>query len=405
MKNKNLSMIVRASFKARKLSSALFCFFVILSFVLVYLAVGIVVPLGENIETKINRHIMKREIDVSISYTSSDENVQWRLEKIRGIPNVVEVYEDPTLISVYEESGLLHDSYILEYVHKYFNPRILSGRAFEENEENVALVPAYFEDYNSAEGRIVKVEGAELVGKTLQLSDYTGAVHSLQVVGTYDSTDPMFKGDNFILIPRLQLMEFNELTQEYDRANTPEEYYRKPDHAYIAVIDSHQNTQAALNEMKNFATCSEQYMGIDEESYNMAFIILLLVTVFFALLTVFGFYMFLRSNINMRTKELALYRAIGYRSGHLFHIVLVEHLLLVLGSVVVGIGAFLLLTRFAVDPYLGEMFGSTFMSMSVDTNPLVAVVVVAGYVVVTLAVCAAAVRRSERIDLTILLME
>ncbi len=405
MKNNNFNSIVKASLKSRKLSSGMFCFFVAISFVLIFIAIGIIVPLGQNIETKINRHIIKREIGASMSYTTNEEERQRRIDKIMTIPHVVDMYEDTSLITMSETNGVLSESYIFRFVHRFFDLRILNGRAFDESESGVALVPAYFEEYNAKEQMIVKINGEDLVGQTLEFCDWTGVPRKTQIVGTYDNTDPIFNSKRTILIPYADAVRYDEEAYEYEVQNAPEGAEIRRDHHYIIVTDSHRNTRAVLEEAQKVTTCCEEYLNIDEETYNTAFIILLAVTVFFTVLTVLGFYMFLKSNINARTNELALYRAIGYNSKALYRIIFAEHLLLTACSLAFGVGAYYLLAHFAVNPYLDSMFGSTFMAITVSNNPLIAVVLIIGYILVTLLVCRSAVKRTEKIDLTVLLRE
>ena len=73
MKNKSLFSIVRASLMSNKALSAMFCFFVLISYVLIFLALGIIIPLGVNIETRLNRHIINREINIEMSEVVSEE--------------------------------------------------------------------------------------------------------------------------------------------------------------------------------------------------------------------------------------------------------------------------------------------------------------------------------------------
>ncbi len=405
MKNKNYYSIVKASLKSRKLSSGVFCFFVLISFVLIFIAIGIIIPLGQNIETRINRHIVKRELGASMSYTTNEEERQRRIDKIMTIPHVVDMYEDTYPITMSEARGVLSESYIFSFVHRYFEVRILSGRTFDENETGVAVIPHYIEEYNAKEQRIVKINGVDLVGQTLEFQDWTGATRKTTIVGTYDNTDPIFTSKRTILVPYADMVKYDKESYEYKVENAPEGAEIRRDHHYIIVTDSHRNTQEVFKEAQKVTTCYEEYLNVDEETYNTAFIILLVVTAFFTVLTVLGYYMFLKSNIKARTSELALYRAIGYKTIDMFRIILAEHLLLTAFSLVFGVGTYYLLAHFALNPYLDSVFGNTFMAITVSNNPLIAVALIAGYILITAGVCFSAVKRTEKIDLTVLLRE
>ena len=119
----------------------MFCSFVVISFVLIFLAVGIVFPLGQNISTKINNHILKREIVVTFPENFSDGYIEGRLSEINDLPHVEDIYEKPFEIPVNEQSGVLSGQYNLSYIHKHHFPKITSGKAFDESESGVMLVP------------------------------------------------------------------------------------------------------------------------------------------------------------------------------------------------------------------------------------------------------------------------
>ncbi len=401
MKNKNLFVIVKASVKARKVSAVMFCLFVVISFVLVFTAIGTVIPLRNNIDAKINNHILNRELVADFSEKLSDDKLNSSVEDIKGIDGVEDVYRMPAKLTVAEQSGVLYSMYELGWVHKYFEPEIVGGRAFEETESGVALVPNIIRDYNENEGVINEIKGEDLIGKTLELNDETNIMHKLKIVGAYDATDPIFTGKE-ILVPRGELIKYNEAVLE-NAQNFPVTI--SADKSYVVVTENPGCTDEVLAEVETITTAYSRSVNIDADSYNIAFAILLAATVFFVLLTVFGFYMFLKGNINARTSELALYRAIGYKTKSLFYVIFSEHLLLGACSVIAGIAAVCLIINLAVNPYLSRMFGQTFMEMTVSINPLFILALTAGYALVILLVCITAARRTEKTDLTILLRD
>lgn len=399
MKNKSLFSIVRASLLSNKALSAMFCFFVLISYVLIFAALGVIVPLGVNIETRLNRHVLNREINIEMSVVVSEEEKARRLKEISEIEGVIDIYENPYTFSVEETKGLLSEGFELDFVHKYFNFTLVDGRAFDESERGVALVPARFSGYNSSLGIIQETDGKTLMGKTLELKDGSGNVNSFEVVGTFDTTDPMFSGKE-ILVPREELLEIKD---EFLEA-MPDGMY-EDEYCAIVVTDSHKNTDEIYAKVEKITNSYCPKLPFDVESFNTAFVILLGSTVFFVILTVFGFYMFLKGNVNVRTNELALYRAIGFNSKNLFKIIAGEHLLLTGVSLALGAGVFYTLAYTVVNPYLAGFLGGTYMEMTVDSNPLYGVAVAAVYAVITLGITVTAVKRSEKIDLTVLLRE
>lgn len=399
MKNKSLNSIIKASLKSNKALSAMFCFFVLISYVLIFLAVGIIVPLGVNIETRLNRHIINREINIEMSEVVSEEEKARRLKEISEIEGVIDIYDNPYTFSVEEVNGLLGEGFELDFVHKYFTPTINDGRLFDENERGVALVPAHVSGYNPSLSIIQETDGSDLIGKTLELEDRSGNVNRFEVVGTFDTTDPFFSGKE-VLVPREELLEIKD---EFLEA-MPDGMY-EDEYSAIVVTDSHKHTEEIYKKVEKITNSYRPKLPFDVESFNTAFVILLGSTAFFIVLTVFGFYMFLKGNVNARTNELALYRAMGFNSKNLFKIIAGEHLVLTLLSIILGAGVFYSLAYFVVNPYLYSFLGSTYMEMTINSNPLFAILIAAVYIVITFGVTTTAVKRSEKIDLTVLLRE
>ena len=174
---------------------------------------------------------------------------------------------------------------------------------------------------------------------------------------------------------------------------------------FRSLIDNAENTEKVLDDVLNIRTAYRQPSLIDAETYNTALYILLAMLAFFILMVVLGFFMFVKNNVNGRTDELALYRSLGYKSKHIFYIIFSEHLLFGTLSLVFGVLITVLLDILIVNPYLETLVGNTIMSMSVGVNPMEVGVIFIFFAAVLLVVCRKGVKRSEKIDLTVLLRE
>lgn len=399
MKNKSIGMIVKAAFKSTAVMTVLFTAFTVVSYVLLLLAVGIMLPLGQNIEEKINNHILNREINAIITENVSYERRQERLNELSKLEHVISVYETPYEPTVTDENGVIFGEYTLSYIHRDYSPVITAGRAIEAQEQGVVLVPMRFNDYNAQTGIVTAVDGSTLIGKSLSLKASGGAVMSFEVVGAYDTTDPIFSGKE-LLASITDLLEYKKQMLE-----SPDQNIYSGDSIYTVLVDSSKNTDEVLKKAEKITVCYTPKLLTNAEIYNIAFSVLLTASVIFATLTVFGFYIFLKGNVNMRTKELALYRAIGYSSGELYRIIFTGHILPVLVSVTLGAALYILLGSFVINPYLDSFLGDTFMKMTLSESPIVMGAVGIGYVIITLLVSAAAVKRSKKIDLTVLLKD
>lgn len=401
MKNRNLNMLLKSSVASNKLSTTLYCIFIIFSTVLILISVSIAFPLKANIEEKINNHISNRELITEFKADASDELIKQNIDEIKKLEHVEEVYKMPALLGVSETSGALHDGYSLGFIHTGSEAVITSGRAFDESETGVALVPQNIRDFNPEENRIYDISGESLIGKTLVFVDECENSHEVKVVGAYSTSDPLYSNTQ-ILIPQADL---NKYTDEVLKNASSGGLSISSEKSYIILIDNAENTDKVLDEVLFIRTAYRQPSLIDADTYNTALCILLAMLAFFIVMVVLGFFMFVKNNVNGRTDELALYRSLGYKSKHIFYILFSEHLLFGILSLAFGVIITVMLDIFVVNPYLEMLVGNTIMSMSVGVNPIEVCLIFLFFTAILLVVCRKGVRRSEKIDLTVLLRE
>ncbi|GEM_PF-114102 len=401
MKNRNLNMLLKSSVASNKLSTTLYCIFIIFSTVLILISVSIAFPLKANIEEKINNHISNRELVTEFKADASDELIKQNIDEIKKLEHVEEVYRMPSLLGVSETSGALYDGYSLGFIHTGSEAVITSGRAFDESETGVALVPQNIRDFNPEDNRIYDISGESLIGKTLIFTDECENSHKVKVVGAYSTSDPLYSNTQ-ILIPQADL---NKYTDEVLKNASSGGLSISSDKSYIILIDNAENTDKVLDEVLFIRTAYRQPSLIDADTYNTALYILLAMLAFFIVMVVLGFFMFVKSNVNGRTDELALYRSLGYKSKHIFYILFSEHLLFGILSLAFGVIITVMLDIFVVNPYLEMLVGNTIMSMSVGVNPIEVCLIFLFFTAILLVVCRKGVRRSEKIDLTVLLRE
>ena len=401
MKNRNLNILLKSSVASNKLSTVLYCVFIIFSTVLILISVSIAFPLKANIEEKINNHLSNRELVTEFKADAPDELIKKNIDEIKKVELVEKVYKMPALLGVSETSGTLHDGYSLGFIHTGSEAVITSGRAFDESETGVALVPQNIRDFNPEDNRIYDISGESLIGKTLVFIDECDNSHKVEVVGAYSTSDPLYS-DTQILIPQADL---NKYTDEVLKNASSGGLSISSDKSYIILIDNAENTEKALDDVLFIRTAYRQPSMIDADTYNTALYILLAMLAFFIVMVVFGFFMFAKNNVNSRTNELALYRSLGYKSKQIFYIIFSEYLFLGLISIAVGIITTMFLSSIFVNPYLFTLVGNTIMEMTVSITLTQIVFIIMLFILILLLVCRSAVKRSEKIDLTILLRE
>ncbi len=402
MKIKNFFMLIKASVFSRKLSTGLFCFFIILSTVIILLSVCLIFPLRDNIENKINNHIFNRELSISFSSNTPQQDIDKDLSAIKEIEHISDIYLKPDVISVREKSGALHGEYTLDFLHNGYSINITLGRVFDETETSVAIVPEEIRVFNNANNKIEKINGEDLIGKNLEFSYGGENTYDAVVVGTYNISDPMFSGTQ-IIIPQKDLLKCNDKINE-KIAQSGSTVAREI--KYTVLVDSYKNTDKAASDISLIRQAAkEQTLGVDAESYNIALILLFAVLLVFIIMVISGLFIFLQNSVKNRTNELALYRSLGYKSKHLFSIVFIEHLFFGIISILYGAAITVLLNYLVVNPYLYSLVGNTLMEMTANVSVVDILCLLVFFIIILSIVCRSAVKRSEKIDLTVLLRE
>lgn len=397
MKLQNFTLLIKSSAKSHKLATTIFSIFIVISTVIMLTLISIIFPLSNNIENNINNHVFNREFVISFSSESTDENISDTVKQIKNIKNVLDVYHKPENLTITEETGILSNEYTLDFIHNGYNSNIVSGRIFGENETGVALVPESITDFDSVNNKMKKINGSELIGKELIFSYGNTETYSVEVIGTYNTADPIYSGTE-IIIPQQDLLKLNKKFYE-----TSNDMYAE---FYIVSVDTYKNIDKVFNEVSSFCTAEkEQTLKLDAESYNIAIILLFSVLGVFTAMIISAMFMFFKSNVNNRTNELALYRALGYKSKQIFYIIFTEHLLLGVISITVGIILTALLNTLIINPYLFTLVGNTIMDFSVSITIIQLLFIFTFFIIILSIVCQNAVRRSEKIDLTVLLRE
>lgn len=357
--------------------------------ILVLICVSVVFPLKYNIDTKITNHIFNKELCFNVA---NSENADETLSEIKKVDNVVDVYPSPLTMDVSDDSKALKGSYTLSYFHKGFEPTITDGKAFDENTKGVAVVPKNIKDLDNESGKLTELDGRKIIGKTLDLSN-NYFDYKVKVVGVYDDTDLIFD-DNQIIIPREELLRLNELSPEII------------DTEYIVTVNDVNNVEKAMKDISELCYVNINGLGIDANLYSIAVYILLLALLVFVVLAVAGCYIFLKYNISHRVNEFALYRAIGYKTMHIFYLVFTEYFLISSLAIVITVVASNLLCTYLVNPYVQSFLaGSIIRNMNVNVDIIEMMAVIITFFAILLFVCTKFVKQTEKIDLTVLLNE
>lgn len=386
--------ITKASVIRGKAKTVLFGLFITVSVLLLTAVVSFMRPLWYNVEHKINDHILNRECVV---YLEELDQIPQETAHIRTMEHVKNVFFQPPQVEASDTSGALFGFYQLDAFHPGYEPIITAGRGFDEKEKNVVLVPEQFSDYNEEKKQTTQVDGTKLIGKELLMQDMSGHIHKLEVIGAYNTADPLFSGTQFI-IPQKELYRFAQQCELI----TP-----KIQERYVVIADNYKNLGSLMESLRanGYPVNKEESLNFDVEPYQTAILMLSAMFAVFVVMILAGACIFISSCLKNRKKEIALYRALGYKTHHIFQVFALEYLTNGMICIVLGVGLWQLAAYLAVNPYLDTLFGNTIMAMSLTFNLADALIILVIFAAIILLACLRTAVKSNRIEPIVLLRE
>lgn len=385
--------LARASIKRYKTRSVVFTLFTMFCAACVLLTVSIIMPLWNNMENKVNSHPYNLELTAEMSETG--ESLDNKLSEIKALEHVVKVYKSCFDVQLFGTSNELNDMFTLSYFHNDYIPVITSGRTVNEDELGMAVIADSIPSTDPLTQRRTEIDGKSLIGKTLDFQDESGNNWSFKIIGTFDVTDPAL--DEMKIYTSFRQLEQISAAVNDSSSSTP----------YSIIVDNYRNRDAVE------AECSEivdlVYYGnsfnIDLSNYNTALVALLIVLALFIVMVIIGTSVFVSNCIGNRINELALYRSLGFKAGHIFTIIFAEYFMLLLVGIVLSVAASFAVGELIINPYLGKTFGEGLMAMQVEFSIFYILIVFLIMTVITAAVCLRATLKTGKIQLTVLLKE
>lgn len=403
MKISSLNLLVKSSIKRNVGKNIFFLVFLAFAVVLTTVTVSVMLPFCDNVENKLNNHLYNRMFNVEIPSSTVDTAIK----KVNDTHHVQDVYTYLDSMSVSDITGSLESEYTMCSLVHEAAPLIVDGRLFRDDERNVAIVPDNIRDYSQSQRKLKNINGSDLVGK--QLTFLTeGDDYTVTVVGTYSLSDPMFTGKQ-IIIPEQEMKSLNDKIQLENNNSfiDDEQYDGEKKSIFTVLVDNHSNTDDVIENISNQGIdCHKAYkLNFDTASYQVAAVILMIM---FALLIVMVFVAvsaFVNNHIKSRTVEIAMYRALGYRSSNIFIILFAEYLVMGIIALAFGLGISLIVLQATVNPYLNEFLGQTIMTMTASITPINLLVMVCTIILIELLACLIATKKTNVIKLMILLQE
>lgn len=389
MKTSNFFTLIKASVLKYKARSIIFTVFVFLCITSILLTVSIILPIWDNMENKVNNHPYNRQITVEL-----DPDDTKSIEEIKHIKHIENIYPSPSNISVMNKNEKIKSILYLSYFQNGYQPIITSGKCPADNEKNAVVLPEIIHDIDPDTQARIDIDCTQLVGQKLTFNDNYGNTYTLKITGTFDNTDPALSTD-CIYTTYSQLIEYSEKINSKNDAVL-----------YSVIVDNYRNNDYVLEQLsKHYNAYLGNSIKIDLNTFNMSLIVLIIILAVFLIMVITGTTIFVNSCIKSRTNEFALYRSLGYKQKHIFTIMVGEYLLLFLTAFVISVIISIISAKFIINPYLSNIIGDSIMSMQAKIGLIDIVIVFIIFLIVLITVCVNATKRTEKIQLAILLKE
>lgn len=278
------------------------------------------------------------------SSSSFDEDT---IEKIKQIEHVELVFSDKyqnekRFVVTDLNNGNSDGVISLKALKKNSDVKIKKGRNIKNNYELICSDTFY---PHEIDGKIYKnlfLNSNDIINKKINLfsqnEDLNNKKISLNIVGTYQN-----KYEEYANTCYTNIETFDELTSKYNGSNiTYDEYgneqLQEPSEYqdYIIRIDSKDNADQVLAELRNMKLNVDRIYYIDTSYLDMLYFIPLFISIIIILITLLIIYNFISKKIINRLNKVGIMKAIGYEDKDIINLNIIENIIIILLSSVIS---------------------------------------------------------------------
>lgn len=386
----NFLMLIKASVTQQKARSIVFVIFNAICVICILLTSSVVIRLWTDMDQKVNNHPYNKELMVDV-----DINNKGAKDKLAAMDGVEGISISPYDIELTSTDKSFYATVSLSYLHLDYEPIITKGDQLKKTDKDTVLMPEVYHDQDPETQMRIDVDCKKFVGKELSFIDENGNQYKLKVAGTYDVTDPALD-TQCIYTSCDQLLKYSEKSADDENESI----------TYSLALAKGTNKQQLIDECEKYGGVAyENSFRIDLSTFNLSLIIMVIVLAVFLVMTVMGTSIFISGCIKNRTNELALYRALGYKTGHIFVIIFLEYLLLLLIAYIIALALSAVCAQLILNPILASMVKGGLITLTAEVSPVSALIVLGVFVAVVAAICLRMTNFTQKIQLAVLLKE
>lgn len=264
-------------------------------------------------------------------FVGTEEDVESSIEKILSVEHVLDAYSGEYGSIVVSSPDFTTNNVSGKFeLHRGTSkvlPKIVKGRALEDNEEGTMICPTkFYPEYSSLEiDRKELLKGKELLGKeiTVQYHDYylEGMYPKEQntyekkftIVGLYDVSSE-FNTPDICYVSESDMKEIVDTEIAWER----EKYKDSPNisisYGITTIVDSRENVEYVIdkiNEMGYYA--NEPIAEVDEKTYEIVYMTITIVIFIALLTTVLITLSYEKKKLNQEEQNIGVLRFTGYK--------------------------------------------------------------------------------------------
>ncbi len=270
-----------------------------------------------------------RSFALEINNQEANKSLGEWVSELKQYGSITEAYEYFGPIDVGLEREGFKSNILLNAGDSLHIPKITLGRGFSEHEEEVAAIVPSRLIIQDSDG-FKEIETKEYIGETLTVTypsiENIQSYLELKVIGIYQAKAD--SEENRFYIP---LSNYYMLVKSQSAGIENKGPEVKSNYSLIVVIDDYRNfdpTVQALNKNSAFSVILSEDNMLDTNLIAAIKAISLIMFLIIIIITFFTIRVVIDASIHDRSREIALFKAIGYNNRHIFYMIFTEAIIL-----------------------------------------------------------------------------
>ncbi len=357
-----------------------------------------------SIDSNLNTVPEYRSFILEINNQEVNLSLEEWVNKLKQYENISEAYEYIGPLNAHLEG--FESSVLLDSGDSLYIPKTMIGRGFMDVEqEEVTILPSKL-ILHEANG-YKEIETKDYIDKKLTIRyptiDSIQTYLELKVIGVYEVIEG--SKENKLFIP---LSDYHNLIKSQNNSTGDKESGVNEFYSLIVVVDDYRNfdtTVKALNTNREFNVILSEDNILDTNLIAAIKAISLIMFLIIIIITFFTIRVVIDASIHDRSREIALFKAIGYNNRHIFCMIFTEAIILSGISCMIALIFSKITITYIINPYLSSRISDNLIDIYLRTSIAEGIVVFILIILLSLLSSLNILRKTNKISPTRLMGE